>query len=306
MPELRRLRYFLAVADELNFSRAAERLHIAQPALSRQVRELERELGVELLVRTTHEVTLTEAGAFLRDRGRDLIGAADELWRSTRSFGTGEHGSVIVGFGTSAGYETAPRLLEAVRERVPGVQISTLVLSQEEIMDGLRGGRLDAGLARCPPELPALESTLVRREAQGVLLRSDHRLAENAAVELAELCDEDVLLHHRSANPGHYDAILELYEQAGLTPRVQLRDLAADLTYVQIVDGRAISIAGESVRGALPGVLTWVPLSPSVRFEVRLLARRHNRSPALEQLLEAAVAAAHDFGWREADSTATD
>ena len=96
MTDLRRLQYFVAVAQERNFTRAAERLHIAQPALSRQVRLLEQELGVELLHRTTHEFELTEAGEFLLERGPALLSAADELWRSVRTYGTGERGQVVV------------------------------------------------------------------------------------------------------------------------------------------------------------------------------------------------------------------
>ena len=95
MTDLRRLQYFVAVARERNFTRAAERLHVAQPALSRQVKLLEQELGVELLHRTTHEFELTEAGEFLLDRGPALLAAADELWRSVRAYGTGERGGVL-------------------------------------------------------------------------------------------------------------------------------------------------------------------------------------------------------------------
>jgi DNA-binding transcriptional LysR family regulator len=90
VPELRRLRYFVAVATERNFTRAAERLHVAQPALSRQVRLLERELGVELLRRTTHEVALTDAGRFLLERAPGVLNATDELWRAVRGFAAGE------------------------------------------------------------------------------------------------------------------------------------------------------------------------------------------------------------------------
>jgi DNA-binding transcriptional LysR family regulator len=106
---------FVAVATERNFTRAAERLHVAQPALSRQVRMLEQELGVELLRRTTHDVTLTQAGQFLLDRAPALLNATDDLWRGVRSFAAGEQGSLVLGYGTSAGYETAPRLLERSR-----------------------------------------------------------------------------------------------------------------------------------------------------------------------------------------------
>ena len=109
-------------------------MHIAQPALSRQVRLLEQELGVELLHRTTHEFELTEAGEFLLERGPALLSAADELWRSVRTYGTGERGGVAVAYGASASYETAPRLLRALAESHPGITMTTAVKSVDEIV----------------------------------------------------------------------------------------------------------------------------------------------------------------------------
>lgn len=294
---MRRLRYFLAVADELNFSRAAERLHVGQPALSRQVRELEAELGVELLVRTTHEVTLTEAGEYLLANGPAVVDAVEELWRSAGSFGEGRQGTLAFAFGTSSGYETAPRLLEAVRERLPGLQISTRVLPLGEIFDSLASGSLDLGMVRCTAAPPELEGRLLRREPQGVLLRSDHPLAAGPTVSLAQIAGEPVLIHDRASNPGHYEAVVGLYRAAGLKPELRLRELVADLTYAPIVQGQAISISGESVKGALPGTLRWVPLAPTACFDVSLVVRAHRRPAALDALLHAAADAAVDLGW---------
>src|SRR3954468_18485875 len=120
VPDLRRLGYFVAVAEERNFTRAAERLHVAQPALSRQVRLLEEELGVELLRRTTHEVELTAAGALLLERGSALLGDADALWRGVRRIAAGSTGTIRLAYGASSGYETAPKLLAALAERLAG------------------------------------------------------------------------------------------------------------------------------------------------------------------------------------------
>ena len=297
MPELRRLRYFVAVATERNFTRAAERLHVAQPALSRQVRLLERELGVELLRRTTHEVTLTDAGQFLLERAPGLLNATDDLWRAVKGFAAGERGSVVLGYGTSAGYETAPRLLEAVADEAPGLEIGTRVMATADILDAVGEGALDAGLVRCPPARDGLEAHVVRHERQGILLRGDHPLAGGASVALAQLDDVTLLLHPREANPGHYDAVLALCRAAGVEPRVLERSAELDLAQTPVVDGRAVAVVGESSRTVIPAALTWLALSPPAALEVALVVRAHGRSPALERLLAAAHDAAARLGW---------
>jgi DNA-binding transcriptional LysR family regulator len=295
--DLRRLQYFVAVAQERNFTRAAERLHIAQPALSRQVRLLEQELGVELLHRTTHEFELTEAGAFLLERGPALLSSADELWRSVRTYGTGDRGAVVVGYGASASYETGPRLLKRLAERHPAINITTAVRSTGEIVAEVSDGSIDLGLIRCAPQLAGLEARVIRLERQVLLLRRDHRLASRASVSPAELADETLLLHPREANPGHYDAVLGLCRENGVEPRVLLRTLTFDLRYSPIVQDDAVSIVGESTTSGLPAELCWVSLTPPVCFEVSLVARAHGRSPAVSRVLDAAAAIAEDLGW---------
>ena len=298
MTDLRRLQYFVAVARERNFTRAAERLHVAQPALSRQVKLLEEELGVELLHRTTHEFELTEAGEFLLDRGPALLASADELWRNVRTYGTGERGGVLIAYGGSASYETAPRLLQALTERHPGIAVATSVRSVDEIVQGVREGSVGLGLVRCAPESADLEMRTIRLERQGLMVRRDHRLASRSAVSVGDLADDRLLLHPRDANPGHYDAVLELCREQGFEPRVGLRALSFDLAYTPVLRGEAVVITGESSSSlGLPDQLCWLPLSPSVSFVVSLLARRHNRSPAVSRLVDAATTIAGELGW---------
>ncbi len=295
--DLRRLQYFVAVASERNFTRAAAGLHIAQPALSRQVRLLEQELGTELLHRTTHEVELTEAGEYLLRQGPDLLSAADDLWRSVRAFGNGDRGALVFAYGASASYETAPQLVHALAERQPTVGITTLVKSVTEIVAGVGAGSIDIGLVRCPPTCAGVEVRPVRRERQGVLMRRDHALASRAQVGVAEIVDDRLLMHPREANPGHYDAVLALCREHGVEPEVVLRAMSFDLGYGPIHRHEAVAIVGESSRLGLPDELCWVPLHPEVRLDVSFLVRSHNRPPAVDRVRDAADVVAAELQW---------
>jgi DNA-binding transcriptional LysR family regulator len=295
---LRRLRYFVTVADERNFTRAAERLHVAQPALSRQLRLLEEDLGVELMRRTTHTFELTGAGEYLLEHGRELLARADALDQALRRFGAGDAGAVVVAYGTSAGYDTAPRLLAAIADDLPSLDVSTRVLSVGEITVAIAAGDVDVGIVRCPPEVAGIATWPLRLERQGVLVLDSHALAARPVVGLEELRDEAVLLHPREANPGHYDAVLAMFERAGVSPRLELRDVSVDLQHTPVLRGRAVAIVGESARASLPPRLTWVPLSEPASLEVRLVARALNRTPAVNRFLALAEQVAADLGWR--------
>lgn len=297
MSDLRRLGYFLAVAQERNFTRAADRLHVAQSALSRQIRLLERELGVTLLHRTTHEVELTEAGAFLLDRGPGLLAANDALWAAVRGFGAGRRGTVTIAYGASASYETAPRLVAAVTDRLPEIALETEVRPTQEIVAAVRDGSLDLGLVRCPPAAEDLRVLLVRRERQGVLLHREHRLSGASDVDLLDLDGEPILLHRREANPDHYDAVLRLCRDRGAQPPVQHRALTFDLVETPLVRREAVAIVGESSRHGVPADLRWVPITPPATFDVGLVSRRRGGSPAVGRVVAAAGAAAAELGW---------
>ncbi|SEL38366.1 LysR substrate-binding domain-containing protein [Streptacidiphilus jiangxiensis] len=302
MSELRRLRYFLAVAEERNYTRAAERLHIAQPALSRQVRELERELGVELLARTTHKVEPTEAGRMLLERGPALLEAAESLWRGVREFADGRMGSVSLGYGMSAGYETAPQLLRAMGEEAPGIEVSARVMAFADIIDSVAARTLDVGLVRSaqPETLPDdVELTLLRRERQGVVISREHPLAASGAesVDPAALDGLKLLLHPRAHNPGHYDEIMEICARAGAKPEVLYRGLDFDASYTPVASGSAVTMVGYSGRIGLPSGLLWLPVTPPAFIEVHLVTRRVNHSPAVNRLLRVAEQTSRQQGW---------
>lgn len=302
MSELRRLRYFLAVAEELNFTRAAARLHLAQPALSRQIRELEKELGVQLLERTTQSTSVTEAGRLLQERGQELCAEADRLWRDVRAFATGAQGKISIGYSASTSYDTAPTLLAALAEAHPDISVTTRLLPTAEVVAGVAEGTLDAGLVRCPPPTPQLVRTFVRLEPQGVLMAEGHPLAEHSEVDVAALAGQTVLLHARSDNPGHHDAITGIFERAGIAPRLRERQLSFDVAHMPVAQGNAVSVVGASVLPGLPAGLVWRPLSPVSAIEIHLLTRGGTGQPVTARLLQVTADTARTHGWLRSPS----
>jgi len=298
MPELRSLSYFLAVAEERNFARAAERLHVGQPVVSRQVRELERELGVELLNRTSEEVVPTEAGLLLLERGPVVLSLADSLWREVARFADGRLGNISLGYGMSAGYETGPTLLRVLTEECPGIEVSARVMASGDIVNGVLHGLLDVGLVRCAPRLDGLNYTLVRLERQGVIISKDHPLARGAeSVDPAALDGVKLLLHSREQNPGHYDAVMRILEAAGAQPEILVRGQHYETSYGPVSSGEAVTMVGASGQVGLPAGLLWLPLDPAAAMEVHLINRTDERSASVERVLRVAEAAAERNGW---------
>jgi LysR family transcriptional regulator, benzoate and cis,cis-muconate-responsive activator of ben and cat genes len=303
-PEARLLRYFLAVADEMNFTRAAERLSIAQPALSAQIRQLEAQLGVQLLERTTRSVRLTDAGRAMHERGPAALSALEEVWEAARRAGRGEAGRLRIAYSPSAGYETVPRLVEALGARYPGVEVAAEVTPTAEIVRAVLDRRADIGVARTPVPADGVRLRLVRLERQGVLVPAGHGLARGPEVELSAVAEHPILVHPRAANPAHYDLLLELFRSAGLEPRLLERPVAFDPTQRVIREGHAIGLVGASSLAGIADGLRWVPLAdPAPRLEVQLVLRDVEPSPAADRFERVAVAFAATAGWLGAAQT---
>jgi LysR family transcriptional regulator, benzoate and cis,cis-muconate-responsive activator of ben and cat genes len=297
-PEARLLRYFLAVAAELNFTRAAERLQIAQSALSAQIRQLEAQLGVQLLERTTRTVRLTAAGEIVREHGPGALAALADVWEAARRAGRGELGRLRVAYSPSAGYETAPALVAAARERYPGVEVTAEVMATPDIVRAVREGRVDVGIARTPSGGDDVRLRTVRVEPLGVLVREEHPLAGRSKVTLADVAEHPILMHDRTANPGQYDLLTALFTRAGLTPRLVARPVAFDPTNRVIREGRAIGLVGISSMDGLAAGLRWVPLAESdAQVAIHLVLRERDLSPAADRFERLAVATAATNGW---------
>jgi DNA-binding transcriptional LysR family regulator len=296
----RRLLYFLAVAREGSFSRAADVLHVAQPAVSRQVAALEAEVGVRLLERSAAGVTPTAAGARLLERGHALEREATALHEELRAFGLGARGTVALGYSMSLGYGTAPLLIEALRRRLPGVEVVSRLLPTPELGAGVREGVLDLALVRAAGPVDGVDAVVVRRERLGVLMAAGDPLAEARVVALAALADRSISLHDRAANPGHYDLVVGACRAAGFEPRLKPVETPFDPAYGALVGGDAVSLVGESAQAGTPAALAWRPLAEAVRVPISLLRRAGDGSAVVGRAAEALEDEALTQGWAAA------
>lgn len=295
--ETRLLRYFLAVAEELNFTRAASKLYIAQPSLSAQIRHLEAQIGVPLLRRSTHAVTLTEAGQALLAQGPAALAAMDRAWQAARQAGRGEVGTLRLAYTLSAGHDTVPRLVASLHDAHPGIAVTTEVLPTPKVLLAVRDGRADAGIARAPAPMQGVRLQPLRLDPEGVLVHADHPLAGEDTVDLAVVARYPVVVHPRSANPSHYDFVIDLFASRGLRPSLMERDIAFDLSQRFIAGGEATTLIGRSAAVNLPRGLRWLALADPVTVTVALVSATGEQSPIAERFQQVALAHATAHGW---------
>ncbi|TLM81107.1 LysR family transcriptional regulator [Pseudarthrobacter sp. NamE2] len=254
--ELRQLRYFLVVADELHFGRAADRLHITQPPLTVAIRRLERELGVQLFDRTTRRVTLTPAGESFKRRVQDALAELDDAAGDVASVSTGMSGRIRVGFVSSASYTAIPEALRNFREQRPRVQLVLRPLTSGEQVEQLLDGDLDVGLLRDPGQVPGLAMQRVSAEDLVAVLPEAHPLARNSEIRPDDLSGEPMILFPYRLMPGFVSRVLQLFDGQA-PPRVAQQAIHQETVLGLVAAGIGASLLPESVRRfQMPGVVT--------------------------------------------------
>jgi DNA-binding transcriptional LysR family regulator len=218
--DLRQLRYFVAVATELNFSRAAERLHISQPPLSQQIKHLEEELGVQLLLRNSRAVELTAIGKLFLEEARETLERAERAVATARRAAAGEVGSIVVATMSTADILVFPRIVPAFQKRFPAVQLTFLHMSEVELAVALEDGRVNVGFATLPVVTRGdCVAESIYREPMVAALPSSHRLAGEASIEIEALSEDDWVLPDPLRTPSSHFTVMSLCAARGFVPR---------------------------------------------------------------------------------------
>jgi DNA-binding transcriptional LysR family regulator len=288
--ELRHLRYFSTVASELHFGRAAEKLHIAQPPLSKQIQDLEAELGFELFARTKRSVALTPAGqTFLIEVDRIFLqlNRAIDIGRKTSR---GELGQISIGFVGSATYNILPVMLQQFRDRYPHVQIELHELTTDRQLIWLHEGKIDIGLIRPPIIDRNIGSQVIFQESLVIALPIVHHLATLDFIDLTALATEPFILFPRQLAPGLYDPIIAICQAAGFSPQV-VQECIQMQTIVSLVSANmGVSILPESIQEVQRQGVVYKPISASLEIEklatISIVWRLNDDSPTMNRLLE--------------------
>jgi DNA-binding transcriptional LysR family regulator len=285
--ELRHLRYFRMVATELHFGRAAEKLHIAQPPLSKQIQQLEIELGFELFARTKRSVALTPAGEVFLIEVEGIFKNLDRAIDIGRKTSRGELGQISIGFVGSATYNILPVMLQQFRDRYPHVQIELHELTTDRQLIWLREGKIDLGLIR--PPIIDLDVTVkvVFEEPLIVALPINHQLATVESIDLSLLATEPFILFPRQLAPGLYDPIITICRAAGFSPMV-VQECIQIQTIISLVSANmGVSIVPKSTQDIQrQGVIYKPILDDTPVAAIALIWRTNDDSPTVARLLE--------------------
>ncbi|PVH27494.1 LysR family transcriptional regulator [Pararhodobacter oceanensis] len=287
--ELRRIKYFLGVADELHFGRAASRLGIAQPPLSRQIAALEADIGAQLFDRSRGQIRLTQAGEVLERHARQIVDRLDSAYREAHLVGAGGAGRLRVAFVGSASHGVLPSLIKSYRSHFPKVELALSAMNNAALHLALVQREIDIAVARPHLEDEELRREPLERERLILAVPDNSELATRETIRLAELGDQAFVLYPRRPRPSYADFVLDLCRQVGFEPATL--ELAQDYqTAIALVSvGAGISVVPESVsRTTRPGVFFRDYEGPNPGTGLTIHARRDNQSRQVLQFLDIA------------------
>lgn len=285
--ELRHLRYFVAVAEERNFTRAAQRLHIAQPPLSRQIQQLEETLGVQLFERNARPLRLTETGKFFYSHAVQLLAQTSELESMTRRVGNIER-SLSVGFVGSTLYGMLPKIIRRFRDENKAVELSLHEMSTMDQIRALKDGRIDVGFGRIRLEDANIRRVVLREEKLIVALPVGHPLSTfKPVLSLRDLVNETLIIFPKAPRPSYADQVLAAFGDRSLAPRriYEVRELQIALGLVAA--GEGISVVPSSVHGLKRDDVTYKELDdPTIVSPIIMSMRAMDESRDLKEMLE--------------------
>ncbi|MED4268628.1 LysR substrate-binding domain-containing protein [Priestia megaterium] len=247
--ELRHLKYFKTVAEELHFGKAAARLNMAQPPLSLQIRKLEEELGVSLFYRTKRHVELTKEGQVFLEKVYLLFKSLDESIETVRMVSRGELGEIVIGFLASSAYDVLPTIIKHYRKQYPSIHVVLKQQTSAEQLKALQEGTIQIGIISEPIEDETLNFEIIRRESMVVALPKEHPLAsKTSSIDLIELANDPFILIGRKSNQHHYDGVINSCYEAGFSPNI-VQETAEMSTVISLVSaGIGVAIVPASIQ----------------------------------------------------------
>lgn len=284
--DLRHLRYFMTVATERNFTRAADRLGMAQPPLSRQIRELEEELGTTLFVRNSRPVALTDAGRLLLEHAQDTLNSVDRLKQAMKRFTEHQRQRFVIGFVGSTIYGPVPAMIRSFRARAPELDVDLVEMNTLAQMKALGDGRIDAGIGRLVFDDAAIGRLIIQREPLVVALPAEHPLARDSRpVSLQALLDDTLILYPSEPRPSYADQVLGLFRHHGATPRAisEVRELQTALGLVAAQSG--ISVVPNAIQRLRRDDIVYRPIVEQDAVSPIILSWRVSDQTAAIQLL---------------------
>ena len=289
--ELRHLRYFVAVAEELHFGRAARRLNVSQPPLSQQIRQLETAIGVPLFVRTSRRVELTPAGSALLDGARRTLAEAARSIAAAQRAGRGEVDMLRVGFTDSAALSGLPELVRAYRAAHPGVHLDLIEGTTESQLENVERDLVDLALVRGPVTSDAFRTVVIRREPFVLALSADHRLLKRRSLTMKMLADEAFVLFPRHLAPPFHDLVVRMCRRAGFDPQIRYECGEYEALLSLVAAGLGVAIVPASVQNLRRTGVEFRSLrGVDAIAEIALVYRPHRQSAALERFVSIAQA----------------
>lgn len=287
--ELRHLRYFIAIAEVENFRRAAEKLHVSQSPLSRQMQQLEEEIGAELFERAGRGVKLTPAGRLLLDRARTILSSVDAAAIEVRETAEGQIGTITIGFEGGSGYiGPLSTILGRFREQAPRVNVELVPMSSARQWEALRAGQISLGYGNYVPDDSSLQSIVLARHRLGIIVPRQHPLATQSMIKIKDLANEPMLMDPRKSNPRLYDDIIAAVRARGVTLHVASEILDGEALLTLVASGYGLAFGSETAAPVLPaGTAIWKPVR-DLGLEMRDIAmwRPDAQSPLLRPLID--------------------